>query len=116
MGMQSNYSVFIGVNFSINSQIGNMTWTLYQGSYNEPTLSKPISSPYYTKGPEPIWLVGTVPAGTAPGPYNVTVSAVKADDPAVTGSATNIIWVGDWVPPPTALTGNFLFLPLLQKQ
>ncbi len=32
IGMQSNYSVFIGVNFSINSQIGNMTWTLYQGS------------------------------------------------------------------------------------
>jgi hypothetical protein len=116
IGMQSNYSVFIGLNFSINSQIGNMTWTLYQGTYKEPTLSKPISSPYYTKGPEPIWLVGTVPAGTAPGPYNVTVSAVKADDPAVTGSATNIIWVGDWVPPPTALTGNALFVPSLQKQ
>lgn len=97
-------------------QFGATLALIYQGSYTEPTLSKPILSPYYTKGFESIWLVGTVPAGTVSGPYNVTITAAKADDPSVTGSATNIIWVGDWVPPPTALTGNSLFLPLLQKQ
>jgi len=97
-------------------QFGATLALIYQGSYTEPTLSKPILSPYYTKGFESIWLVGTVPAGTVSGPYNVTITSAKADDPSVTGSATNIIWVGDWVPPPTALTGNSLFLPLLQKQ
>ena len=115
IGMEVNYSVFIDLNFSINSQIGNMTWTLYEGDYTTPTLTRPIVSPYKTKGPQSIWLVGTVPAGTASGAYNVILTAVKAGDPAIASSATNIIWVGDWVPPATTPTGK-LFLPLLQKQ
>ena len=115
--MHVNYnSPGIGLNFNINSQIGNMTWTLYEGSFTEPTMSRPLPSTYITYGNVSIWLVGTVPAGTASGPYNVTVNAVKADDPTVKGSVTDIVWVGAWVPPPTALTGNLLFLPLLQKQ
>ncbi len=113
---QVNSVGLMSLNFSINSQINSMNWTLYEGDDKAPNFSRPIPSPYLTKGFVFIWLVGTVPAGTASGPYNVKVTATKADEPTVNGSATDIIWVGDWVPPPTALTGNLLYLPLLQKQ
>jgi hypothetical protein len=61
-------------------------------------------------------MVGTIPQGTASGPYNIILTAEKDGDPTITSSLTNIVWVGAWVPPPTVLTGNALFVPSLQKQ
>ncbi len=110
--MSTNYASFIGVNFNIHSAI-SMTWSLCQGTYSAPNKSAPILATYLTKGNETVWLVGTVPAGTASGAYNVTLTAVKSDDAAVSASATNLLWVGSWVAPPPLYYS--LFLPLIQR-
>ena len=109
----------INLRFTINSQLTGVSWALYEGNQTQtaPDTFKPITSPFTINSfLTQFWMVGTIPQGTASGSYNIILTAEKDGDPTITSSLTNIIWVGDWVPPPTALTGNLLFLPLLQKQ
>jgi hypothetical protein len=106
------------LNFSIESQINGANWKLYKGSETAPDLNQPIvSSASFSQGVHFLWLVGTIPDGTASGSYNVVVSAEKAGDSAVKSSVTDLLWVDIWVPPPLPGEMTYNYLPLiLQKQ
>ena len=59
----------ISLNFSIDSQINGANWKLYQGTETAPDFNQAIVSPVsFPKGAVNfLWLVGTIPDGTACG-------------------------------------------------
>jgi hypothetical protein len=108
----------LSLNFSIDSQINGANWKLYKGSETSPDLNQAIISPAIIPGGVNfLWLVGTVPDGTAAGSYNIVVNAEKVGDPAVKSSVTDLIWADIWVAPPLPGGMTYNYLPLiLQKQ
>ncbi|MDX9952980.1 MAG: hypothetical protein RBT75_02745 [Anaerolineae bacterium] len=63
------------------------------------TLTPPVS---FAGGwpPTNIYLVGTIPAGTPAGLYTVNITATQHTTPADFRVGSDIIWVGEWSPPP----------------
>jgi len=63
------------------------------------TITPPVS---YAGGwpPTNIYLVGTIPAGTPAGLYTVNITATQQTTPTDFRIGSDIIWVGEWSPPP----------------
>jgi hypothetical protein len=64
-------------------------------------ITPPIS---YANRPMDIFLVGRAPADTPDGLYTTQITASLRSQPADYRLATDLIWVGDWVPPPLGVT------------
>ena len=90
-------------NLSYQSDLG-VTWRMYGGTSSAPNLGQPIASPLRLgdKLTKFIWLISDpLPTSTRPGSYSLRFVAALASAPTATRWASDIIWVGDWVPPPT---------------
>jgi hypothetical protein len=108
------------IRFLINSDAAGFGWRLYEGSDSAPNISREVDiTKPYTASPGLMffWPVGTVPTGTVPGSHNFTLRVEKSDDPSKYGSATDMIWVGQWTPPPTpGGAKHYIYLPLITRQ
>jgi len=81
--------------------------------------TQPIVPPISYAGgwpPQPVYLVGTVPPGTAGGIYMTHVTATLVSSPADYRIASAVVWVGDWLSPPIGGGGYRVYLPLLFKR
>jgi hypothetical protein len=76
-------------------------WQWYAGSWIGPNPNEPLTFPLTVPEGDTayVWLVGSLPSGTADGPYTVKVTATAAAAPP-TWAVASQIWVGDWVAPP----------------
>ena len=59
-----------------------------------------IVPPINYDGFKDLYLVGQVPAGAAAGMYSAQITASLRSDPTDRRLATDLIWVGEWLPPP----------------
>jgi hypothetical protein len=106
------------INFIINSNITGFDWKLYEGDESAPDLSKEVDiTQPYTASPNIMffWMIGTVPTGTRPGPYTVSLRVENSANPDEFGSSTDLIWVGQWVAPPPPGTNSYFYLPLIKR-
>jgi hypothetical protein len=88
------------LNLSIDSDLASAGWTLYKDSAGAPDLSNPIPSTYIaTNTFSFFWLVGNIPSGTPSGSYRVAITAVQDGVPETSTTTSDLIWVGQWVPP-----------------
>jgi hypothetical protein len=78
---------------------GSGTWTLYEGDFDGPDLGRPVTGNLTVTGFDEVWLVGDIPGDAPSGPEQVTVYAGRASAPAAELWVTNVVWVGEWVPP-----------------
>ena len=102
-GVSNRTGVVQDFNLSYQSDL-NVTWRMYGGTSTAPNLGQPIASPLRLgdKLTQFVWLISDpLPAGTRPGSYSLRFSAALASAPTASRWASDIIWVGDWVPPPT---------------
>jgi hypothetical protein len=110
----------LAIRFSVSSGTAGFGWELYEGTVKTANFAKPVdvTIPYTASfGYSFFWLIGTVPTGTIPGSHNFTLRVEKADDSSVYGSSTDMVWVGQWVPPPTpGGTKHYVHLPLVIRQ
>jgi len=126
-GVSNHTGVEQDFNLSYQSDLG-VTWRMYGGTSTAPNLGQPIVSPLRLgdKLTKFIWLISDpLPAGTRPGSYSLRFAAALASAPTASRWASDIIWVGDWVPPPTpapAVTptptepsSGIIWLPLLLR-
>jgi hypothetical protein len=108
------------IRFVINSDAGGFGWRLYEGDVNAPNLGKEVAIPVpYTALSTTMffWMIGTVPTGASPGSHNFTFRVEKSDEPSKYGSATDMVWIGEWVPPPTpGGAKHTIYLPLVLRQ
>lgn len=67
--------------------------------------------------PTNIYLVGTIPAGTPTGLYTVNITATQHTTPTDFRIGSDIIWVGDWSPPPEGgeAPRYAIYLPLVVR-
>jgi hypothetical protein len=108
-----NLDAVFPVNLSASSSLSGVTWTFYRGDNSAPNLTQPIANPWTPANSfEFFWLVGTLPAGTPAGSYAVTITAAKVGDPSTSAHITDLVWVGEWVPPNGTLP---VFLPFVMK-
>jgi hypothetical protein len=61
-------------------------------------ITPPVS--YNGTTPKTIYLVGQAPAGASAGMYSTQITASLYSQPTDYRVATDLIWVGEWVPPP----------------
>ena len=90
-------------NLSYQSDLA-VIWRMYGGTSTTPDLKQPLTTTVRLtdKQVKFIWLISDpLPASTRPGSYSLRFVAALASAPAETRWASDIIWVGDWVPPPT---------------
>ena len=102
-GVSNRTGVEQDFNLSYQSDL-DVTWRMYGGTSSAPNLGQPIASPLRLgdKLTKFIWLISDpLPAGTRPGSYSLRFAAALAAAPTASRWASDIIWVGDWVPPPT---------------
>jgi hypothetical protein len=106
------------IKFIINSDIAGLDWKLYEGDENAPDLSKEVDiTQPYTVSPNIMffWMIGTVPAGTNSGPYNVSLRVENSVKPGEYGASSDLVWVGQWVaPPPPGENHYYSYLPLIK--
>jgi len=64
-----------------------------------------------------IYLVGTIPAGTAAGLYTINITATQQTTPTDFRIGSDIIWVGEWSPPPEGgdAPQYAIYLPLIVR-
>lgn len=74
-----------------------------------------ITPPIDYDGYKDIYLVGQVPVGAAAGMYSVQITASMHSQPTDYRVATDLIWVGEWLPPPQGGPSRKLYLPLVMK-
>jgi hypothetical protein len=107
------------INFIISSNISGLGWKLYEGDENAPNLSKEVDiTKPYTALPTMMffWMIGTVPGGTRPGSYTVSLRVENNTKPAEYGASTDLIWVGQWVEPPLPGSNpNFFYLSIIKR-
>jgi hypothetical protein len=107
------------IKFIINSDLVGTGWKLYEGSDSAPNLSKEvdITKPYTASSSMMFfWMIGTVPAGTSPGSYTVSLRVENSTASSDYGASTDLVWVGQWVQPPPAGTGfHFTYLPMVKR-
>lgn len=102
----------------------NLPWGVYYGSEDEPDDPlAPITGPFQVKpfGPNPfrtIWLIADVPAGTPSGMETLIITATDVISPAHKSWTSNLLWVGDWVAPPseTPTMKYWVYLPLVLRR
>ncbi len=90
-------------NLSYQSDLG-VTWRMYGGTSTAPDLGQPLANTVRLtdKQFKFIWLISDpLPTDTRPGSYSLRFAAALASAPTESRWASDIIWVGDWVPPPT---------------
>jgi hypothetical protein len=90
-------------NLTVQSDLA-VPWRMFGGTSSAPNLAQPIASPLrlVDKQTRFIWLISDpLPQGTPPGSYSLRFAAALASAPAASRWASDIIWVGGWVPPPT---------------
>jgi hypothetical protein len=90
-------------NLSYQSDL-SVSWRMYGGTSTAPNLGQPLANTVRLTDNQVkfIWLISDpLPTNTRPGSYSVRFIAALASEPAATRWASDIIWVGDWVPPPT---------------
>jgi hypothetical protein len=107
------------IKFIISSDLAGFGWKLYEGDDNAPNLSKEVDmTQAYTALPTMMffWMIGTVPAGTSPGPHTFSLRVEKSDDSSKYGLSTDLVWVGSWVAPPPPGGKIFgIYVPLVRK-
>jgi len=96
----------IDLAFSSNLNAG---WHWSDGAQ---TIHPPIS---YEGAPKTFYLVGQAPADTPAGMYSTQITATLNGQPTDFRVATDLIWVGKWLPPPQQDQGRKLYLPLVMK-
>ena len=98
------------VTFSYSSSLGS-NWNLYWGTLFGPDVGSPITGPEWVNatgaGDDHVWAVTQVPASAADGPHTLYLTASSG---MTTSTATDLMWVGDWVAP---AGGNQVYLPTL---
>jgi hypothetical protein len=108
------------VTLAINSEVPGFGWRVYTGTDSAPNLVTEVNiTQPYTASPGLMffWMIGTVPTGASPGARNFTFRVEKAADPSKYGSATDMVWIGEWVPPPTpGGAKHTIYLPLVLRQ
>jgi len=90
-------------NLSYESDLA-VTWRLYRGTSTAPNMSQPLGNTVRLtdKQVQFIWLISDpLPTDTPPGSYSLRFAAALASAPAEARWASDIIWVGEWVAPPT---------------
>jgi hypothetical protein len=90
-------------NLSCQSDLA-VTWRMYGGTSTAPDLGQPLTNTVRLtdKQVKFIWLISDpLPTDTRPGSYSLRFAAALASAPTESRWASDIIWVGDWVPPPT---------------
>jgi hypothetical protein len=111
----------VDINLTYSSTL-DIEWKYYQddGSY-APDLTKPITLPINLTGFADFWIVcDPVPVNAPAGPHSLTITATDNDSGSMVTS--NLIWVGDWVAPPTPkpiepppVDKYYLYLPLVLR-
>ena len=86
------------ITISVESSRG-FPWRVYEGSYNEPDLGRPITGNITVSGGFTLWLVGDIPADAPDGADTIVLTASLAAEPDKKVWATDVLWVGDWTPP-----------------
>jgi hypothetical protein len=92
-------------NVSYQSDLA-VTWRMYGGTSTAPDLGQALTSTVRLTDNQYkfIWLISDpLPAETRPGSYSLRFIAALASAPTASRWASDIIWVGDWVPPPSPL-------------
>jgi hypothetical protein len=107
------------ITFGIDADKAGFGWRLFKGDENAPSATEVDTSKPYTASPrtEHFWLVGAVPTGTTPGATSLTFRVTKGADPSIHSSSTDMLWVGQWVAPPTPVAARYdVYLPLVTRQ
>jgi hypothetical protein len=102
----------------------DLPWGIYSGTWQAPTLPLvPITEPLRLKAPtggmrdvRTFWLIGSAPAGTPAGAETLIITARDVTSPARSVWTSDLVWVGDWVAPPTPIHWRALHLPLLLRR
>jgi len=103
----------VNVNLVYSSTLA-VAWNMYEDNGSGgPDLSKPITPPILVNSFQEIWLVADIPNGATAGLQTLNVTASLVDDPTTTVTTSDILWIGDWVAPPTSQ--QFVYLPLVIK-
>lgn len=89
----------VNLDFNLQSSAG-LSWKLYEGSWEEPNLSRPINGAYHVDSAVTIWVVGDLPAD-AQGLETVRLTASDASDASKSTWTATSMWIGDWIPPET---------------
>lgn len=86
---------------------------LYEGSWNTPNLGRPINGPV-SFGFKDIWVVSEpLPQDIEDGAYVITLRATSTSDPSDQRVTSDVVYVGEWVAPPTGPLP--VYLPMLVK-
>lgn len=96
-GAVPNPPQLFDLQFSSNLNAG------WRWSDGQQVITPPIS---YAGGPPKTvaYLVGLIPADTKTGMYTTQITASLSSQPANYRIAPHLIWVGEWLPPPTGAT------------
>ncbi len=107
----------LSFNLTTESDLG-VTWRIYGGTAEVPNLSQPITSPVAVADDEfkHFWLISDpLSADTAHGPYSLRLTAALVSSPLDLQWTGDMIWVGDWVAPPSEPTMHRIYLPVVFK-
>jgi hypothetical protein len=91
-----------------------VSWKMYGGTQDAPDLGDPLTSPFFVDDVQHLWLFADVPAETADGSYTLKVSASPVLFPTPPASISDLIWVGEWVPP-AYTPSKPIYLPLINR-
>ncbi len=99
------------IDLTYNAPIGT-NWHWSDGVH---TITPPISFPGGYP-PTNVYLVGAIPANTPAGLYTVQITATQVTSPTDYRRSSDLIWVGEWSPPPTgSVPRKYIYLPLVLR-
>ncbi len=99
-----------------------LPWGLYEGDYDNPTyprvaITQPLTlgTTAETRG-RGLWAIVDVPPDAASGPSTLVITATDVSSPALFLWTSDLIWVGEWLPPPSVPEGKRkVYLPIVAK-
>lgn len=113
-------AVPVTVTLDYSSTLG-LPWGIYSGDWTGPDIPLvPITNPVYLGSSPPdyrriFWMIVQVPAGTPDGPETLIINATDVYDPANAIWTSDLLWVGEWVPPPPAPFWHQVYLPVVME-
>jgi hypothetical protein len=91
-----------------------VAWKLYGGTAAGLDLNRPLTLPLTVNASQVVWWRATVPRDTPSGAYTLVITGTSTAAPPVR-HASDMIWVGDWVPPPLLPTQQRAYLPVVVR-